>query len=299
MLTIMIICHKLLKMNPTINLIHLKYFTDAVVYESISEAAKMNYISQSAISQAITKLEAIFGVQLVFHNRQKLQVTEEGQAVFEQARLIFKTVQETFEKVNQTKQHSSGSLKFVTTKSLGMSFIAPSYKKIRQSLPFLNFKFRMGGLNLIRTALKREEAEFAIVVYDHNFDQFEKKLLKKGKLHLYQAKEAPADLIHQGVFIDDEDSLYVKELKEFLEEKGYQQPIQDAIAGWELTARFTQLNIGVGFFPDYIVSNNRYPNIEIHPLETPSFEYEICAIYNKGVRLSRTAQLFLDQFTLE
>jgi LysR family transcriptional regulator, carnitine catabolism transcriptional activator len=286
-------------MNPTINLIHLKFFCDAVTYESISEAAKMNYISPSAVSQAITKLESIFGVQLFFHNRQKLQVTDEGKIVFDQAGAIFRTIQETFDKVNQTKKEICGSLKFVTTKSLGMSFIAPLYKSIRQNLPFLRFKFKMGGLNLIRTALRREEAEFAIVVYDHNFDQFQKLPLYTGRLRLYQAKEASPDLLKQGVFIDEEDGLYVNELKRFLEKKGYENPIQDAIAGWELTANFTHLNIGVGFFPDYIVSNFRYPNIEIHPLEIPTFEYEICAIYNKGVKLSRTATLFLDQFTLD
>lgn len=286
-------------MNPTINLIHLKFFCDAVVYESISEAAKMNYISQSAVSQAITKLESIFGVQLFFHNRQKLLVTDEGKVVFEQARLIFKTVQDTFQKVNQTKDEITGTLKFVTTKSLGMSFIAPSYTTIKQNMPTLNFKFRMGGLNLIRTALRREEAEFAIVVYDHNFDQFERLPIRKGLIRLYKAIEAPLDQLDQGVFVDDAEGMHVNGLVEFLENAGYQQPIQDTLAGWELSARFTQLGIGVSFFPDYIVSNNRYPNIEPHPIALPPFEYEICAVYNKGVKLSRTAQLFLDQFTLE
>ena len=286
-------------MNPGINLIHLKFFCDAVVYESISEAAKMNYISQSAVSQAITKLESIFGTQLLFYNRHKLQLTEEGKVVFDQSRVIFKAISETFEKVNQSKEEITGHLKFVTTKSLGMSFIAPSYMAIRQNLPFLNFKFRMGGMNLIRTALKREEAEFAIVVYDHNFDQFEKHPLKKGRIRLFQAKEASPDLIRQGVFVDDFDGMYVKELANYLNENGVEKQIQDAIAGWELVARFTQLNIGVGFFPDFIISNNRYPNIEVHPLDLPVFEYEICVIYNKGVKLSRTAEAFIDQFTLE
>lgn len=285
-------------MNPAINLIHLKFFCDAVVYESITEAAKMNYISQSAVSQAITKLESIFGVELVFHNQQKLQVTDGGRIVFEQAREIFKNVQDTFEKVNQTQKQVSGSVRFVTTKSLGMSFIAPSYKLIRKNIPSINFKFRMGGLNLIRTSLKRIEADFAIVVYDHNFDQFEKIPLKKGLLHLYQDKDAPPKLIENGIFVDDTEGLYVKELKTHLEQQGYPHAIQDAIAGWELVARFAQLSIGVGFFPDYIIANKRYPNMAVHPLPTPSFDYEICAIFNKGVKLSGPAEKFLEHFTL-
>lgn len=286
-------------MNSGLNLIHLKFFCDAVKYESISEAAKMNYISQSAVSQAITKLETIFGVQLIFHNRQKLQVTDEGKVVVEQAKAIFRTVQSTFEQVNQTKEEVTGTLRFVTTKSLGMSFLAPVYQLLKSKYPLLDFKFRMGGLNLIRTALKNEEAEFAIVVYDHNFDQFAKHPLKKGRLHLYHAKEASPDQIDHGVFIDDYEGMHISELTEFLHKQGYQQPIQDAVAGWELTARFTQMGMGVGFFPDYILANQRLPNIKHHPLKTPDFEYEICAIYNKGVKLSKNAELFLNHFTLE
>lgn len=283
-------------MHPMINLTHLKFFCDAVVYQSISEAAKMNYITQSAVSQAITKLETIFGVQLFFHNRQKLQLTDEGQIVFEQARAIFRAVQDTFQKVNQTKDQITGCVKFVTSKSLGMSFIASAYKSIKENFPLLDFKFRMGGKNLIRTALRQEDAEFAIVVYGDNFDQFEKITLHKGLFRLYQSKDLPSDAIKEGVLVY-EDCFYAPELKTFLEDSGYQNPIQDMIPGWELTARFTELNIGVGFFPDYILSHNRYPNIVPHPLEIPSFEYEICAIHNKGVKLSRTAQLFLEQLT--
>lgn len=288
-------------MNPAINLIHLKFFCDAVVYESISEAAKMNYISQSAVSQAIAKLESIFGVQLTFQNRRKLQITDEGRIVFEQALSIFKAVQNTFQMVNQTKNEIEGFLRFVTTKSLGMSFIAPTYKKLRQNLPNVDFKFRMEGLNAIRTALKREDVEFAIVVYDQDFDQFEKYPLRKGVFNLYLSKNMTLtpDILHQGAFVYEFDSLYVQELKKHLEDKGYQNPIQDAIAGWELVARFADLEIGVGFLPDYIVMHNRYPNLIVHPVEIPVFEYEICAIYNKGVKLSRTVQSFLEQFKLE
>ena len=286
-------------MDPTINLTHLKFFCDAIVYESLSEAAKMNYISQSAISQAISKLESIFGVDLIFHNRQKLQMTPEGQIVFEQAKDVFKSVQNTFQKIHQSKKEVSGTLKFVTTNSLGMSFIAPMYKQFKQNIPHIDFKFRMGGLNLIRTALKREDVEFAIVVYDHNFDQFEKHSLKEGHLKLYQSSISDPKLIREGIFIDEEEGLYIKELKSHLNKKGYQKSVQDAVAGWEVAARFVELGMGVGFFPDYIISNDRYPNIIPHPLKTPSFKYEICAIYNKGIKLSRTAQLFLKQFSWE
>lgn len=284
------------RMNPSINLQHLKFFYDAVVYESISEAARMNYISQSAVSQAITKLETIFGVQLFFQNRQKLQVTEEGKIVFEQTQSIFKAVENTFQMVGHSQNLIKGNVRFVTTKSLGSSFIAPLYKTLKKNLPDIDFKFRMEGKNGIRNTLKREEVDFAIVVYDdQNFDQYEKIPLKKGVFQLYQSKNISPDIIHEGVFVYGFDCLHVPELKLFLEEKGIQNPIQDAIAGWDLVAHFVQLGIGVGFIPDYLISHANYPDAITHPLEIPTFEYEICAIHNKGAKLPRVALSFLEE----
>lgn len=285
-------------MNPPINLIHLKFFYDAVIYQSISEAAKVNFISQSAVSQAITKLESIFGVELLTQNRQKIQPTEEGQIVFEQARQIFRLVHETFDKVKSSKNKIAGSIKFVTTKSLGMSFLAPTYQHLKQNFPHLDFSFKMGGLNYIRNALKNEEAEFAIVIYERNFDQFDKFHLRNGHFKLYKSLEMPANLIENGVFVDDYEGPFVNDLTEVLSRQNIEKPIQDLLAGWEIIARFVQLGVGVGFIPDYILTNDRYPNIEPHSLKLPKFEYEICAVFNKGSKLSRSALLFLEQFKL-
>jgi LysR family transcriptional regulator, carnitine catabolism transcriptional activator len=284
-------------MNPAINLMHLKFFCDAVEYESIAEAAKMNFISASAVSQAISKLEIIFDAQLIFHNRQKLQATDEGEIVFKRASIIFRNVQDIFKEVNQARKEVTGNVKFVTIKSLGMSFIAPLYKQIKENIPQINFKFEMGGVNFIRTSLRREDAEFAIVVNSDDFENYDKRTLKKGVFHLYQAKGASPDLVNKGVLIDNLDGRYVKELITYLEECEHSNSILDTTAGWDLTAHFTHLNVGVGFFPEFLVSHNRYPNIKIHPLKTPKFPYEICAIFNKGVKLSRSAELFLEQLS--
>ena len=287
-------------MISLLNLQHLKFFCDAVTFGSVSEAAKMNYITQSAVSQAVGKLEKQFGVSLIYHNRQKLYVTNEGKVLYEHAKEIFKSVQKTFEKVNETKEEISGKLRFVTTKSLGMSFLAPMYKRIQEELPLVDLKFKMGGLNLIRTKLKREEAEFAIVVYDHNFTQFNKIPITKGRLNLYQEKGTPKNLIRQGVYVDEYEGMHVNELQEYfdaLEDSSIQ--VKSETSGWELVARFTDLGIGVGFFPDYILKNNRYPKIKVHPQKIPTFEYEICAIYNKTTKLSRAAHAFIEKFTMD
>jgi len=286
-------------MIPQLNLLHLKYFCDAVVNKSISEAAKLNFVSQSAVSQAISKLEISLGVRVVLHTRQKFQVTEEGMIVFEQARHVFKAIQDIQEKIHLNHDVVTGSINFVSTHSLGMSVIPKTYQKMRSSYPHVEISYRCGNLNFIRNALRQGEAEFAIVVYDQDFAQFEKHPLKKGCFHLYQNKEAPLTLLEVGILVDSSTGMHVESLRDWFFHSGRAElKIQTQLSGWEVVARFTEMNIGIGFFPDYIVEHNRYPHLQLFPIDLPAFEYEICAIHNKGEKLSRAACAFLDQFSV-
>lgn len=283
-------------MTPTINLMHLKFFYDAATLQSVSEAAKKNFVTQSAISQGITKLEKILGVEIATHARQGFSLTAEGRVVFEQARHIFKAVRDMQDKVNECQGQVAGVLNFICTNSLGMSFFADAFKNMKNTYPQVSMKFKLGGLHYIRTWLQQGIAEFAIVVYSKAFDQFQKRTLKKGQFHLYQsAKASPSD-IENGIFVDDEEGLFVNHLQK-LYKKRYRKElkIQAELAGWEVIARFTEKKIGLGFFPDYIVEGNRYPSIKPYPLDIPPIDYEICLVYPKGEKLSHAAEAFIDQ----
>lgn len=63
-----------------LNLFHLKYFLDAVKHGSISASDETNHISQSAISQAIAKLEEGLGCSLLIHQPKQFKITDEGKS---------------------------------------------------------------------------------------------------------------------------------------------------------------------------------------------------------------------------
>lgn len=286
-------------MHPSINLTHLKFFCDAITYNSISEAAKMNYVTQSTVSQAIAKLEMILAVELINHARQRFNVTAEGRVLYEQARHVFKAVQDIHDKINSQKETPSGTLKFVCTNSLGISYLPHLYKQMQTEFPALALRFHLGNLNAIRTALRQGEVDFAIVVYDQSFSQFSKFPLKRGKFHLYQHCDAPLHQIENGILVDQIEGMHVAALKDYFRETNRNEiHILSELAGWEVVARFTEMNMGVGFFPDYIKEQGRYPQLNRHPQKIPLFEYEICAIYNRGEKPSRAAAAFFDHFTL-
>lgn len=60
-----------------------RVFCEVVKYKNISKAAENMYISQSAVTQSIQKLEKILGSSLFFRNKQGVELTEEGKNLYE------------------------------------------------------------------------------------------------------------------------------------------------------------------------------------------------------------------------
>src|SRR5215469_12202989 len=95
-----------------INMYHLKFFYDAATLKSVSDAAKKNFVTQSAISQGIAKLEKTLGVEIVTHSRQNFALTSEGKVVYEQAKAIFRAVDEMHDKLHEFQGKIGGELHF-------------------------------------------------------------------------------------------------------------------------------------------------------------------------------------------
>lgn len=60
-----------------------KVFCEVVKYKSISKAADSMFVSQSAITQSIKKLENLLGGKLFFRNKYGVELTDEGKKLYE------------------------------------------------------------------------------------------------------------------------------------------------------------------------------------------------------------------------
>ena len=71
-----------------INMSQLKYFCDVIESKSFTVAARMNHVSRPAISQALKKLEDAVGYQLLFHKKNNLTLTGEGELFLKRAQKL-------------------------------------------------------------------------------------------------------------------------------------------------------------------------------------------------------------------
>lgn len=112
-----------------------KVYCDLIETASFSNAAKLNGITQSAVSQQVRALENRFGVKLVERGKKNFSVTPEGTIFLEAARDILEIYNSIGDRIHDLQNKVVGSLRIATVFSLGLHELPPYIKKYRKLYP--------------------------------------------------------------------------------------------------------------------------------------------------------------------
>lgn len=274
-----------------LNLVYLKYFCDAVRCGSISAAAKLNFVSQSAVSQGINKLEGNLGKALISHQPNRFKVTEEGKQLFTHAKMIFKSIQTTEDFLAKKE----GTITFGCTHSFALSCLPQYLKLAKEHLPNLRINFRLGNYFLIKELIKIGTIDFGILLDNEDLSQFEKYPLHNGSFRLYVSKhiEDPTPL---SFLLDSEERMETNLLKtRYRNLHGAELPILNEVSSWGVIAKLVQEGLGIGLFPDYIA----HANSDLKPIfeELNPMKYTLFALFEKNMTPSAHSKGFLDLFS--
>lgn len=271
------------------NLTFLHYFLSAAQSKSISKAAKENFVSQSAISQAITKLEVALGKQLITHEQNRFQLTPDGLLLLEKCKEIFIIFSEIEDCFNEADGVFKGKLSFACTHSFALSLLPPHLGKLSQVSSAVEPVLRFGHTGTIIDLVKKGDVDFGIVLDNEDFSGFQTKEIHRGEYRLYKAKKIPQQAMNR--FILSEERKEVSLLRQYLHDKGIEMNFCIEVSSWEVIASLAEQGLGIGFLPDYIVGKRL---LIPHACVIPPIPYRILAIFSKNRKLSRNAKMFID-----
>src|SRR4051812_3542570 len=96
----------------------LKIFRDLVEAQSFTKSAKINDVTQSAVSQQITMLERLFSSLLIERSKKQFRLTREGEAIYQQSQEILQTYDLIHRKIQEVKDIGSGTIQIATSDSI-------------------------------------------------------------------------------------------------------------------------------------------------------------------------------------
>lgn len=275
-----------------INLFHLKCFHDTALMGSLSEAARRNFVSQPAVSKAISKLEEVLGVSLCHHKKQQFKLTHEGEIVFFKSKEIFSAIRGLKDVLDQCQKKPRMPLHFVVTQSIGLSIFPDLIPQFRSAYSDVELHFLFGGLSQIKGWLKQGIAEFALVIDSQDIAGYQQIPLYTGQFRLYKHENEIRPVESAECYVEHREGFMVPQ---YQQEAKTNLLLAAELNSWELIARTVDSHGGYGLIPDIVVLAKRYPRLI--PASLISLPYTICAIFPKGEKLSYSAQTFLESFS--
>ena len=142
-----------------------KTFCDLVETQSFSKAARLNEVTQSAVSQQLKAMETYYDMLIIDRNQKKFRLTQQGTTLYQ----TFKEILTLYERLNceiqEMRSVVSGSIQISTVNSIGLHELPPYLKSFMKEFPSVNARVEYRRANLVYEDVLHGTADLGLVAF--------------------------------------------------------------------------------------------------------------------------------------
>ena len=155
--------YRILEVFMEQNLSQYKIFYEVAKAGNISKAAKELYISQPAISKAISKLEDSLGLSLFTRSSRGVQLTSEGEILFEHAKEAFDTLSRGEQELKRIQEFDIGHLRIGVSNTLCKYVLLPYLKTFIDQYPHMKVTIESQSTAQTLSRLEQQKLDLGLV----------------------------------------------------------------------------------------------------------------------------------------
>ena len=274
----------------------LKYFITAAETLSFTEAGKLHYISQTAITQHIQSLEDQLGVKLFSRNKKRVYLTPAGEIFYMEAKALLERSKLAVNKARNAADGVSGSLNIGYVKGQAFSLTGPLIKEFYLHNPSVKFQlFRQAHLDLLMNLEKGKlDFIFNIVYGNTDLTDFSYRRISSDRLYAvlpsghpyaqlssirrYDLREEP--FLLTKYYEDPSAKKYGHIIPDKYAESGFIPKINGRSTDAETLMILVSAGIGITILPESIVrAFSNTSDLSFVPLEGEHEHVDIMAIW--------------------
>src|SRR5699024_11461792 len=139
-----------------------KIFGVVAEHKSFSQAAKVLFMTQPAISQAVSQLERELDTRLFKRTRRGVTLTDEGHLLYEYVHSAIGLIDVAEEKILEFKNLTAGELKIGVADTISRYFLLHALEKFHNTYPNVKFRIVNGTTFELCNTLKKGDVDIAI-----------------------------------------------------------------------------------------------------------------------------------------
>lgn len=145
------------------NIRQIEYVLAVAEQRHFETAAEQCFISQSTLSTMISKFEEEIGIHIFDRKRKPVEITNEGQLIIEQLRLISKNIEQLNQLVDEMKGVVKGKLKIAVIPTIAPFLLPLFLQQFAKQFPELSIEVREHTTQVIIEKLKKRELDLGIL----------------------------------------------------------------------------------------------------------------------------------------
>jgi len=286
---------------------HLAYFLETARLKSFTRAAESLYLTQPAISKAIRQLEEELSATLFDRIGKRIELTDAGRVVMEQAQAITQSFSSLSAKLGDLAELKSGQIRIGLPPMVGSSFFPKVIGAFHNRYPDVTLQVFEDGAKKVESDVADGLLDIGVVVLPHSFDVFDSFQFAEERLNLIvPASHALSgassakleDLAQENfVFFREDFTLHDRIINECLQ-AGFQPRIVYESSQWDLISEMVAAGLGVALLPETICRQASGKAVSIVPLEEPAIWWRLGVIWRKDRYQSYAAREWIS-FTRE
>lgn len=284
-----------------------KIFSDLVESESFSRAAKLNGITQSAVSQQLRAMEKHFNILIVDRSQKQFRLTREGQKLYESAKEILYMYDKLNSELQEMKKVISGTIHISTVYSIGLHELPPYVKAFLAKYPEVNIRVEYRRANMVYEDILSNSIDLGLVAYPQNHKQLEilpfhddiLVLVVSPEHPLASVKSVDIEEIAGQKFIGFEPDIPTRKATDliFREANIESEPVME-FDNVETVKRAVEINAGIAILPQTtVVREEAQGLLKVIKFKSKVYKRPLALIHRKGRVLTPAMKKLIELLT--
>ena len=288
----------------------LEYFVAIVENGSFTGAAKALYVSQSALSKSVKKLEEELGTPLLCQVGQRTTTTDAGAVLYEKSRVLLAEAARTRDLVANEMRGKQGRVRIATScKRAYSAKVGTLAARFKMTHPQISLEFTEASPEWIKDNLMRRNIDIGLIgeALDHVLPSFDELVLDTGDYRLAVHKDNPlvqkgtvryADLVNEQ-WIQFPPTFHLPRMvQDGCKQEGFSPKVTITATQPEFMFALVDQGLGVSIQPwleaEVLLGVGTWKNVVMLPLEDIQSKFSVKLITAKDTYISPAAQTFID-----
>jgi LysR family transcriptional regulator, transcriptional activator of the cysJI operon len=282
----------------------LKLFVDVALSRSVSRAALMNGVSQSAVSQRLQEMERLLRVKLIDRSRRPLELTEPGRIYYEFCQGILRRKQRFEDELDQLRGRAREAVRVAAIYSVGILDMSRFQEELSRVMPEAELEVEYLRPEKVHETVLTDRADLGLVSYPQSGKEIAAIPWREQRMMVVMAPShplasravlRPADLSQQDFVAFDDDLRVGWEVKRCLRESGVRVNVVMHFDNVQTMKEAVTLGTSVSILPVQVLRKDlEQGRLVAIPLEGCTLCRPLGVIHRRRRKFNRATQAFLE-----